>query len=90
MHREPRRPACEIDGIVLITGGRLGAAEMNGKRGEGRAVFHLDRLLNCQLLDTKACDLAAPPAARRKGDHQDRPVTQIAQALRCLGRPHFC
>ncbi len=58
---------------------------MNGERGEGRAVRHFDRWLDGQLFDPKSSDLTAPTAAGGKGDHQDREVTQIAQAFARAG-----
>ena len=49
----------EIDDIVLLATAGLGAAEMDGERGEGRTVPSCDRRLDSQLLATQAGDFAA-------------------------------
>lgn len=42
----------------------------------GGTVRHLDWCFVVKLLDPQARNLAAPPAAGAKGDHQDGPVAQ--------------
>lgn len=63
---------------------------MDGERGEGGAILDRDRRLDGQLLASQSGDLAAPAAAGGKGDHQDRPVTPIAQTVGGAGRQQFC
>lgn len=43
------RPASEIDGIILLAACGFRPPEMNGERGKGRAIRHLDRRLDGQL-----------------------------------------
>ncbi|MBY3517381.1 hypothetical protein HFN76_35590 [Rhizobium laguerreae] len=80
----------EKDDVVLFAAAGFRAAEMNGERGEGRPVRHLDRRLDGQLLAPQSGNLAAPAAAGGKGDHQDRPVAEIAQAVGRAGRQQLC
>ena len=55
---------------------------------EGRAVQHLNRRRS--IAPPRSGDLAAPTTAGRKGDHQDRPLTQIAQAVARARGQQFC
>lgn len=57
------------------------------QRGQGRAAFHQDRQLLGQLLLAQTGDLAAPSATGAKGDHQDGPVPDVAQAARKADHP---
>ncbi|MBB6510044.1 hypothetical protein F4695_003428 [Rhizobium soli] len=67
----------------------LGAAEMDRKRGEGRAIGNVDRWLDGQLFDAHRGNLAAAPTARGESDHQDCSITDVAQALGVAGCQHL-
>ena len=84
------RPTSQINGFVVIGTRRLGAAEMDGKRGEGRGPLDGDWWLGGELLPAQTGNLTATPSARGKSHHQDCPVADITKVVGAAGREHFC
>src|SRR5262249_35084259 len=67
------------DDLVLVGAAGLGAAEMNGERGEGALILADNRRFFAELLTAQAGHLAAAAAAGRKRQHQDGTIADIAQ-----------